>query len=326
MAKSCGLLGVAVLSGCLNDGSSLIPPEPGAGSNNSNLTVGNGQHAGVPIYAWQVGSISFLDVVRTSNENAPVWGFNVPGGADVVSSPVTHGQLPPGADAIGNSEPILTNGIQYRVRIVRNSTNQQFVVVFTLPIVAGSTSAMAGLTTNGTPWTWGVSRAAVTGAASSLAPDNATGPTHIVAIAAGGAHSLALDADGTVWSWGANGSGQLGNSTTADSATPVHVTGLAHVTAVAAGDRHSLALAEDGSVWAWGENSSSQVGDGTTVNRSVPMRVEFLSKIVAIAAGKLHSMALAADGTVWGWGGNYSGQLGNGTTANSARPVAVTGH
>jgi len=324
-AKSCGLLSAALLSGCLNDGSELIPPEPGRGTTTSNLVVGNSSTPGVPNYVWTVGAISFLDVVRTSNPNSPVWGFNVAGGADVVQSPVLHGAVPPGATAIGGSEPVLTNGIQYRVRITRNTTNQQFAAVFTLPIVAGTTAAQASLNEDGTSWTWGISPPAATDVANT-ALDNAAGPAHVVAIAAGGSHSLAIDADGAAWSWGANGSGQLGNNTTADSATPVKVAGLSHVTAVAAGERHSLALTEDGSVWTWGENSSSQLGDGTTVNRSAPVRVEFLSKIVAIAAGKLHSMALASDGTVWGWGGNYSGQLGDGTTANRARPVAVTAH
>lgn len=320
-AKSCGLLCVALLSGCLSDGSELIPPEPGSGGTTFNVVVGNGQQPGVPIYAWSVGPISFLDVVRTSNPNAPVWGFNVDGGADVVPSPVTHGATPSGTTPIGGSEPVLTNGVQYRVRITRNTTNQQFVAVFTLPIIA-TTAALASVNAeDGTPWTWDVSHSATV--PPNAAVDDAAGPTRVVAIAAGGAHSLALHADGTVWSWGANESGQLGNNSTSDSATPVRVTGLARVIAVAAGERHSLALTEDGSVWAWGENGSSQVGDGTTVNRSVPVRVEFLSNIAAIAAGKLHSMALAADGTVWNWGGNYSGQLGDGTTANSARPVAA---
>lgn len=318
-AKSCGILSVALLSGCLNDGSELIPPEPGRGGTTSNLVVSAGV---VPTYAWTVGAISFLDVVRTSNPNSPVWGFNVAGGADVVQSPVTHGAVPAGATAIGGSEPILTAGIQYRVRITRNTTNQQFAAVFTPPNGTGAALTPAALAGDGTAWTFGVAPPAATNAAL----DNANGLGRVVAIAAGGSHSLAIDADGAVWGWGANGSGQLGNNTTADSATPVKVAGLSHVTAVAAGERHSLALTEDGSVWTWGENSSSQLGDGTTVNRSAPVRVEFLSKIVAIAAGKLHSMALASDGTVWGWGGNYSGQLGDGTTANRARPVAVTAH
>lgn len=317
--KSTALLSLTMLSGCLlNDGSDLIPKEENT-TPSSGLIVGAGVS---PSYVWTIGSISFLDVVRTSNPNSPVWGFNVAGGADVVVSPVTHGQVPVGATAIAGSEPILTAGVQYRVRIQRNTTNQQISAVFTPPVGTGAALTSAALA-SGTSWVWGAN-----GGASAMgeAPSERNGLDHVVALAAGGSHSIALDTDGSVWSWGANGSGQLGTGNNADSATPVRVPGLPRITAVAAGELHTLALAQDGTVWAWGDNGSSQLGDGTTVNRNTPVRVEFLAGVKAIAAGKVHSMALTADGTVWSWGGNYNGQLGDGTTANSAQPVAAKTH
>ena len=143
------------------------------------------------------------------------------------------------------------------------------------------------------------------------------------AIAAGGSHSLVLKDDMTVWAWGDNYSGQLGDGTTVDSSLPVKVSILTGVISIAAGYFHSLALKADGSVWAWGENYRGQLGDGTTTNSSIPVQVYGLSDIIGVAAGEYHSLALKADGSVWAWGENYRGQLGDGTTTNSSTPVQV---
>lgn len=142
-------------------------------------------------------------------------------------------------------------------------------------------------------------------------------------LAGGSTHSVAVRPDGTVWAWGGNTNGQLGDTTTTERRVPTE-TGLTDVVAVAAGDSHSLALTTDGSVLAWGLNSSGQLGDGTTTSRSVPTAVSGLPDIVAIEAGGAFSVALDATGLVWAWGGNADGQLGVGTTTSSSVPVAVT--
>jgi alpha-tubulin suppressor-like RCC1 family protein len=84
------------------------------------------------------------------------------------------------------------------------------------------------------------------------------GLTGIVGISAGYSHSLAVKSDGTVWSWGYNSYGQLGNGTTTQRASPVRVQGLTGIVAVSAGGQHSLALASDGTIWAWGWNYYGQ--------------------------------------------------------------------
>ena len=81
------------------------------------------------------------------------------------------------------------------------------------------------------------------------------GLTSVIAVAAGGSHSLALKSDGTVWAWGSNSNGQLGDGTFNFHPTPTQVPGLTGIIAIAAGQNHSLALKSDSTVWAWGQNN-----------------------------------------------------------------------
>ncbi|WP_154017830.1 PKD-like domain-containing protein [Candidatus Protochlamydia phocaeensis] len=203
--------------------------------------------------------------------------------------------------------------------------------------IAGGGFHSLALKSDGTVWAWGYNGLGELGNgtnADSNLPVQVGGGTpltNIAAIAAGNAHSLALRSDGTVWAWGANSSGQLGNGTNVDSNLPVQVGGgtpLTDVIAIAGGNGHSLALKSDGTIWAWGANSSGQLGNGTNSPSNVPVQVgggtPFLNAI-AIACGSNHSLALRSDGTVWSWGANNSGQLGNGTNTNSTLPLQVGG-
>jgi alpha-tubulin suppressor-like RCC1 family protein len=139
----------------------------------------------------------------------------------------------------------------------------------------------------------------------------------------GGRHTVALRQNGTVWAWGYNGHGQLGDGTSIPRNPPVQVQGLTGGAAVAAGYNHTVALRQDGTAWAWGNNSYGQLGDGTTIGRLTP--VLCLTGVAAIAAGLEHTVALRTDGTVWAWGRNNYGQLGDGTTIDRLTPVQVQG-
>jgi alpha-tubulin suppressor-like RCC1 family protein len=155
------------------------------------------------------------------------------------------------------------------------------------------------------------------------------GAGRIVAAAAGTYHSLALTRDGSVWAWGRNASGQLGNGTTADSTTPARVTQLHHIRAIAAGGGFSLALQGDGTVWAWGHNKDGQLGDGNApFDHQTPETVYGLgsgSGVVAISAGYSFALALKRNGAVVAWANGTSGQLGNGATTKKSVPTPVTG-
>jgi alpha-tubulin suppressor-like RCC1 family protein/subtilisin family serine protease len=141
-------------------------------------------------------------------------------------------------------------------------------------------------------------------------------------IAAGGVHSLALNEDGSVWAWGDNRNGRLGDGTYSNRLTPIKVPNLPTIKSIAAGGEHSLALSTDGYVYAWGHGGYGQLGIGNYESAN-SIQVLNLKGITQIAAAGYHSVALKSDGTVWTWGNNGSGQLGDGTTTNRWTPVQV---
>ncbi len=156
-------------------------------------------------------------------------------------------------------------------------------------------------------------------------PDGKDSLTNVVGVSAGGYHSMALRADGTVWTWGSNLEGRLGDGTTKQRLTPVKVKGLTGAIAVAAGNRHSVALRRDGTVCTWGSNLYGELGDGTNMDNPAPAVLSGLKDVAAIAAGWHHTMILKKDGTVWGFGCNHFGQLGDGTELDRNEPVQVKG-
>ncbi len=146
----------------------------------------------------------------------------------------------------------------------------------------------------------------------------------ITAIGAGKSHSLAVDTSGTVWAWGYNGAGQLGNDSTRQSSTPVQVLNLTGAKTVAGGGNFSLATTTAGAVYAWGQNSYGPLGDGSTTDRHTPVQVSGITDASAISTGSNHSLAATGAGSALDWGNNQYGQLGNGTTSSSPTPVQVS--
>ena len=150
----------------------------------------------------------------------------------------------------------------------------------------------------------------------------------ITQVAAGGATSAAVLSNGTVWTWGSNTYGALGNgSTGGSSTTPGQVAGLSGITqvAISLGGADVFALGPGGVVWGWGLNGQGQLGNGTTSPSAIPMRIPGLSGITQIVAGPDYALALRSNGTVLAWGDNVNGQLGDGTTTQRRTPVQVPG-
>ena len=176
-------------------------------------------------------------------------------------------------------------------------------------VAAGNYHTLA-LKSDGSVWAWGYNFYGQLGNGTTSANTSNFSPVQVrelgsvVAVAAAGyGHSIALKADGSVWLWGLNYSGQLGDGTTTDRLLPTQVAGLTGVVAVAAGDSHTLAVKSDGSVWSWGDNRNGRLGDGTTTDRLAPVPVSGITGVVAVEAGFDNSLALKSDGTVWTWGG-----------------------
>ena len=158
-------------------------------------------------------------------------------------------------------------------------------------------------------------------------PTNLTSPEIVgmTGVSAGYEHTCAVRGDGTVWCWGRNTSGQLGNASTTDSNVPVQVSGLTNITHVSAGYLHTCARNVGGTVRCWGANFSGQLGNGTTTDSTVPVVVSGLSGAGRVVAGAFTTCAVDLSGGVRCWGYNGEGQLGQGATGGlSTFPLAVT--
>ena len=197
---------------------------------------------------------------------------------------------------------------------------------------------------DGSVWTWGsdvsgklgdgrVSQSYAVTNNDSFIPLRVHGPGNvgylnsIIAISAGESHNLALKSDGTVWAWGWNAFGQLGNGTTNDAYTPVQVSGLSNVVAISGRAYHCLALRSDGTVWGWGWNQYGQLGTGTNSSFvALPVQVSGLTNPAVISAAYTISLALMSNGTVRVWGTDRKGEMGQGTTGvHGYTPVQVPG-
>ena len=154
-------------------------------------------------------------------------------------------------------------------------------------------------------------------------PELIAGISNVVAVAAGGTHSLARVRGGAVYAWGDNSSGQLGLGDQTIRPAPVLVPGLVAMDIVGGG-AHSMAIRSDGALLAWGARNGGQLGDGTIGGvRSSPAPVTGMTSSALVAAGGTHSVAVTLNGHISTWGQNDSGQLGDGLTANRSTPFEV---
>ena len=129
---------------------------------------------------------------------------------------------------------------------------------------------------------------------------------------------------GSPYTWGSNGSGQLGDGSFTNHFL-AEVVNLDGVVDLHGGREHVVALLGNGTVRTWGRNNQGQLGDGTLTNRNSPIQVPGLTNVIAVSTGHYHSLALRSDGTVWTWGYNAFGQLGDGSTTRRTSPVQVSG-
>ena len=163
---------------------------------------------------------------------------------------------------------------------------------------------------NGALWEWGPR---YTDGGIDSAPVQVGSATNWVAVT-GASHSLGLRSDGTLWAWGNNYYGQLGDGTKTNRISPVQVGSATDWTTIAAGYYHSLALKSNGTLWAWGYGAAGALGNGTGAEQLTPVQLGNATNWAAIAVGNFHSLGLKTDGSLWAWGEDIYGQLGYGST------------
>jgi alpha-tubulin suppressor-like RCC1 family protein len=278
------------------------------------------------------------------------WTSNVTGGSPVPVPVVNLTDVTAIASGTSTAYALRENGTVWawgsgRVGQLGNGT---FCCDSDVPVqVSGLTDAIAvasagdtgyALRANGTVVAWGANLNGELGNNSTVSfvssPVAVSGLTGVTAITGGATNGYARRNNGTVWAWGRNSEGQLGNNTTvAFSRVPVQVSGLTTAAAIAAGRFNGYAVLADGTVRAWGAGSSGALGSGVDCSTiefpcasRVPVQVSNLDDVTSVASFEYGGYALHADGTVSAWGFNGYQSLGNDSVAvESLVPVPVVG-
>lgn len=240
---------------------------------------------------------TFSSIALRSDGTIWTWGFNA------------NGQL-----GIGN---IITQVLPTQV-----GTDTNWV-----DISVGAFHGIA-LKSDGTIWTWGLNISGQLGIGSTsiqlTLPVQAGTDTDWESISAGRAHSLAIKKDSSLWVWGMNFDGQLGDGTTTDRRSPIQI-GTAHDwLKVSGGGGHTMAIKADGTLWGWGNDGNGQLGHGTNINRTSPAQIGTDTNWAEVSSGNVFSIGLKKDSSLWAWGDNNVGQVGNGIPGNVNSPVHIS--
>jgi alpha-tubulin suppressor-like RCC1 family protein len=190
-------------------------------------------------------------------------------------------------------------------------------------------SHTAAVKSDGTLWTWGRGTYGSLGDGTSVTKSSpvttAGGGENWSSVVCGDLHTIALKTDGSLWTWGRNFSGQLGNNATVDTSSPATTTGGGTWRMIAAGVSISAGIKTDGTLWTWGSNGYGQLGDNSTTIRSTPTPISGGgNNWKNIAVGLYGSSAVKTDGTLWTWGLGTYGRLGDGSFGTSRSSPGTT--
>jgi len=249
---------------------------------------------------WNLVSVGSYSVMATKTDGTLwLWGNN------------NAGQLGLNSQGINRSSPTQ----------IGSATNWS--------LIDGGNATFVAIKTDGTLWIWGDNSQGQLGLndvnVSKSSPTQVGSGTDWSKINAGGNHILAIKTDGTLWAWGLNNAGQVGNNSVSNRSSPVQVGSSTTWSQINTGPGSTLSLSTktDGTLWSWGSNFTGQLGHGDTVYRSSPTQVGVATTWSQISVGQRTVGTIKTDGTLWTWGSNVSGVLGNNSVVNRSSPVQV---
>ena len=348
----------------------ITPPKLSRGIRFSQISAGGYQSGGSPgfsvgvasdgnAYAWgdnqygQLGQGSSSSIPQKTPVKVPL--------PDGVASGFTYTQIAAGGAhvlAIGSDQTVYAWGANDRGQLgdntttghskpqpVRGTDGQPFKAT---QISAGAYDS-AAIDPQGRVYTWGSEgNNRYTYSTSKPTPTLARDPNgssqglHAIQVSVNWGFIMALGTDGSVYTWGYNNYGQLGNGQSTGDGNATYAADPARVPdpkdtskafkamQISAGGFHALAISQDGTTWAWGYNDYGQLGDGTEISRPTPTQVGNPTdssqpfQVAQISAGVIHSLAIDRSGAAWAWGRNTNGQLGDNTTSNQPTPRRVS--
>jgi len=224
-----------------------------------------------------------------------------------------------GSNVVGNLGDNTVTKKSSPVQTIAGGTNWK--------LVDGGRFNTFAIKTDGTLWSWGQDQYGQLGdntrVNKSSPVQTIAGGTNWKSVNSGGWHTAAIKTDGTLWTWGYNERGTLGDNTVDNKSSPVQtIAGGTNWKSVSCGLLHTAAIKTDGTLWSWGHNIYGQLGDNSIVFKSSPVQtITGGTNWKQVACGSYHTSAIKTDGTLWSWGYNVAGGLGDNTTTNKSSPV-----
>jgi len=284
-----------------------------------------GIQSGGTLWAWGYNANGPLGLLDTTDRSRPVQ--ILPSYWSKIADGYYHSLAIQSNGTLWTSGYNSTGQLGLSDSVSRSSPTQVGTLSIWTQIAGGFTHSMA-IQSNGTLWAWGdnniYGQLGLNTITSSISSPIQVGSLSTwTQISAAGSHSLAIQSNGTLWSWGYNAYGQLGLSDITNRSSPTQVGTLSIWTQIVAGRFHSLALQSNGTLWSCGYNVYGQLGLSDITNRSSPTPIGSLSTWTQIAAGQYHSLGIQSGGTLWSWGLNSYGQLGTSDLTHRSSPVQV---
>ena len=286
------------------------------------------------LYAWGLntsGQLGNSTITTVSSPVVVIYSSLLIGNSGTISAGSSHSLAVTSTGLYGWGDNASAEaGIQY-------VTSPTQVGTSSWSYIASGTNHSLGITTAGVLYSWGDNTGGELGNYSVVkqsSPVAVSAPSVIYTwskISSGGSHSIAIRSDGTLWAWGFNTSGQLGNLSVTTVNSPVLVSGppLASWSSISAGISHSIGITTTGLLYAWGANASYQLGVGNTTPVSSPILVSGPAttswSFIATSEASQHNLAISTTGLLYGWGVNTSGQVGNSSITTPTSPVLVSG-